>query len=57
MTPESSLSVVVFPAPFGPEKGDEFALFDAQVDAADRLDLAILPPEQAPDRGRSPSFF
>ena len=35
----------------GPEKGDELALLDRQVDAAHRLHLAVLAMEQARERG------
>ena len=54
MTPESSLSVVVLPAPLGPKKGDELALLDRQVDAAHRVDFAILSVEQSADRSQQP---
>ena len=57
MTPESSFSVVVLPAPFGPKKGHELALLDAQVDAADRFHLAVFAPEQPPIEAQSPSLF
>ena len=38
----------------GAEKGDELALLDRQIDAADGLDLAILAAEQPPHRGQQP---
>ena len=41
--------------PVGPEKGHELALLDLQIDAADGLDQAILPPEQ-PAHGRREPF-
>ena len=43
--------------PVGPEEGDEFALFDGQIDAAHGLDDAILPAEQPADRGEQPFLF
>ena len=54
MTPESSFSVVVLPAPLGPRKATNSPCSTGQVDAADRLDRAILPAEQPADRGRKP---
>ena len=38
----------------GPEKGDELALLDRQVDAADRLDLAIFAVKQPAHRRQQP---
>ena len=54
ITPERSFSVVVLPAPLGPEKGDELALLDLEVDAADGLDQAVLAAEQPADGGGQP---
>ena len=55
MTPESSLSVVVLPAPLGPRKADEFALFNRQIDSADRFDLPVYC--GGTSRGRRPEPF
>ena len=43
--------------PVGAEEGHELALLDRQVDAADRLDHAVLAAEQPADRGRKPLFL
>ncbi len=41
----------------GAEKGDELALLDRQVDAAHRLDRAVLPAEQPAHRGQQALFL
>ncbi len=38
----------------GPEKGDELALLDRQVDAANRLDVLVLAAKQPAHRGQQP---
>ena len=54
MTPERSFSVVVLPAPLGPRKATNSPCSTRQVDAANRLDVAVLPAEQPPNRGPQP---
>ena len=47
MRPESIFSVVVLPAPFGPEEADELALGDREADVLRRRGLLELAVEQA----------
>ena len=48
--------MVVLPAPLGPEEGDELALFDLEVDAADRLDQPVSAAKQPAD-GRAAALL
>ena len=58
ITPESSLSVVVLPAPLGPRKATNSPCFDAQIDAADRLDQrGTVGGTARESAAASPSFF
>ena len=46
-----------FAGAVGAEEGDELALLDVEIDAADGLDFAILAVEQPRNAARRPSFF
>ena len=46
-----------FAGAVGPQKRDELALLDVQVDAAHRVHLAVLATEQPADRGQQPLRF
>ncbi len=54
MTPESSLRVVVLPAPWA-EKSHKFALLDPQADRLDCFDIAIIAVPQSA-HGRCQTF-
>ena len=46
-----------FPRSIGTQEGDEFSLFDGQVNIANRMNLPVLPVEQPLDRRQNAFLF
>ena len=51
MTPDSSFSVVVFPAPLGPRKATNSPSFDGQIDARHGVHFTVTAVQQSADGG------